>query len=90
MIETIEGFYRNGKVELLKPPSDAEDVRVLVTFLRAQSDQAKGEPLPPGPDREAAVSALLAEMEPGIHLGGGPYPTREDLYDRDRGRSGSR
>lgn len=33
MVRSIEGIYRNGKVELLEPaPADAES-RVIVTFL---------------------------------------------------------
>lgn len=74
MNETIQGVYRNGKIELLKQPIDAEDTRVLVTFLRAKS----------GPRRDASVKALFDEMDKGINLGGGPYPKREELYDRGR------
>jgi hypothetical protein len=37
MLRTIEGVYRNGKVELTEVPSDARDeTRVLVTFLEPQ------------------------------------------------------
>jgi len=31
--KTVEGIYRDGKVELLETPADLEDARVLVTFL---------------------------------------------------------
>lgn len=34
MFTTIEGIYRNGKIELSKTPSDVcEGTRVVVTFL---------------------------------------------------------
>jgi hypothetical protein len=37
MLRTIEGVYRNGKVELTEVPSDVRDeMRVLVTFLEPQ------------------------------------------------------
>jgi hypothetical protein len=31
--KTVEGFYRDGKVELLETPADIEEARVIVTFL---------------------------------------------------------
>lgn len=31
---TIEGIYRDGKVELLETPEDVDESRVIVTFLR--------------------------------------------------------
>jgi hypothetical protein len=45
MLRTIEGVYRNGKVELTEVPSDVHaEMRVLVTFLEPQSIdlQARG------------------------------------------------
>lgn len=37
MLNSVEGVYRDGKVELLEPvPADAP-TRVIVTFLRGQS-----------------------------------------------------
>ena len=33
MVRSIEGVYRNGKVELLEPAPPVSDVRVIVTFL---------------------------------------------------------
>jgi hypothetical protein len=31
--KTVEGIYRDGKVELLETPSNIEEARVIVTFL---------------------------------------------------------
>ena len=30
---TVEGIYRNGRVELLQQPAEQDEARVLVTFL---------------------------------------------------------
>jgi hypothetical protein len=31
--KTVEGIYRDGKVELSETPSDIDEARVIVTFL---------------------------------------------------------
>ena len=33
MIQTLEGVFRNGKVELLDQPENVMEARVIVTFL---------------------------------------------------------
>jgi hypothetical protein len=33
MLKSIEGIFRNGKVELLEPAPHVEESRVVVTFL---------------------------------------------------------
>src|SRR5947209_1252361 len=33
VLKSIEGIYRNGKVELLETPDDLDEARVIVTFL---------------------------------------------------------
>lgn len=33
MVRSVEGVYRNGKVELLEDPPQVQDARVIVTFL---------------------------------------------------------
>ena len=33
MLKSVEGVYRNGKVELRKAPSDVDEARVIVIFL---------------------------------------------------------
>ena len=35
MIQTVEGIFRNGKVELLEEPNNLQESRVIVTFLPA-------------------------------------------------------
>ena len=31
--KSIEGIYRNGKIELLETPTDVDEARVIVTFV---------------------------------------------------------
>jgi hypothetical protein len=31
--KTVEGIYRDGKIELLEAPTDVDEARVIVTFL---------------------------------------------------------
>ena len=33
MVKSVEGVYRNGKVELVEPISEAEGSRVIVTWM---------------------------------------------------------
>ncbi len=33
MLKSVEGIYRNGKVELTEPVSEQPETRVIVTFL---------------------------------------------------------
>jgi len=36
-VKSVEGIYRNGKVELIEPLDDAEGARVIVTLVRSQA-----------------------------------------------------
>jgi hypothetical protein len=33
MIQTVQGIFRDGKVELLEKPTNIQEARVIVTFL---------------------------------------------------------
>lgn len=37
MLQTIQGIYRNGKVELAEIPTDITESQVFVTFFKPQS-----------------------------------------------------
>jgi len=37
MLKSIEGVFRDGKIELLEPAPQAGDSRVLITFLPARA-----------------------------------------------------
>jgi hypothetical protein len=79
---TVEGIYKDGAVELSERPAHVEEaVRVLVTFLPSGSSPEKPT-LSKGQDRETLRQQAFARMREGIHLGGPPYPKREELYDR--------
>jgi hypothetical protein len=39
MLQSVEGIYRDGKVELLEAPSNLKESRVIVTFLPTKSGQ---------------------------------------------------
>jgi hypothetical protein len=43
MLQSVEGFYKDGKVELKELPSDIQECRVIVTFLTAKKNQTKKE-----------------------------------------------
>lgn len=38
MLTTVEGIFRDGRIELREPPPDVEAARVLVTFLPESSE----------------------------------------------------
>jgi len=37
MVKSVEGIYRNGKVELVEPLAEAEGSRVIVTWVHPAS-----------------------------------------------------
>jgi hypothetical protein len=79
---TVEGIYRDGKVELTERPDRVVELaRVLVTFLPPAGGP---ETMTPSDDEEREVlrQRAFARMTEGIHLGGPPYPAREKLHDR--------
>ncbi len=43
MLTSVEGVYRNGKIELAEPPSNVRDeTRVIVTFLEPSATDLRG------------------------------------------------
>jgi hypothetical protein len=54
MLKSVEGIYREGKVELLETPEDVNEARVIVTFLPASR---YGDAQPP-----ALTPAEIAEL----------------------------
>jgi hypothetical protein len=79
---TVEGIYKDDKVELAERSDHvAEAACVLVTFLPPSGSLANITAVE-GHDRETLRQQAFARMKQGIHLGGPPYPRREELYDR--------
>jgi hypothetical protein len=78
MIQSVEGVFRNGKVELLEEPVDVGEARVIVTFLPDASGPAGG----PSFTREevADLRGKLAAWEEDWNAPGmeqyGDYETR--------------
>jgi phosphoribosylformimino-5-aminoimidazole carboxamide ribonucleotide (ProFAR) isomerase len=85
MVRAIEGVYRNGKVELNETPQNISESRVFVLFVADKNASETDEQR-----RKQAVESLIAEMDKGVHLGGGPYLKREELYDRGSRHQGNR
>lgn len=82
---TVEGIFRDGKVELTEtPPNMESESRVLVTFLTGSASVAADNQSATQETREAAIGRMLKRMEEGLPLGGPPYPKREEIYDRHR------
>jgi hypothetical protein len=79
---TVPGIYKDGKIELIERPDHVDEAaRVLVTFLPA-SGSPDIKTTDEGLERETLRQRAFARMKDGIHLGGPPYPKREELYDR--------
>ncbi len=74
---TVEGIYKDGKIELTEMPGAVESpARVIVTFLPAHAQPSEEV------DREELRRRAFARMREGLDLGGAPYPSREEIYDR--------
>jgi hypothetical protein len=79
MSTTVRGIYRNGKVELLEKPTGVDEAEVVVTF--PDSDRPAEDASSQQEQRQAVRKWL---RETGWHMGGAPYPTRDELHDRTR------
>ena len=73
MSETIEGVYRDGTIQLQKPPQDCGPSRVLVTFVRDAE-------APTEEERLDAIRELIEQMRTSQVTGGRGYLFREELY----------
>lgn len=43
MLQTIQGIYRNGKIELVEIPQDITESQVFVTFFKPESVSIAGQ-----------------------------------------------
>jgi len=43
MLQTIQGIYRNGKIELAEVPQDITESQVFVTFFKPESASLSGQ-----------------------------------------------
>ena len=77
MLTSVEGIYRNGRVELVKNPSDVpEGTWVIVTFVRSDDIDLKSQ----GIDREQA-EALRASLATFSEDWDSPEMSIYDNYD---------
>ena len=87
---TVDGIYRDGRIELERRPANVDYSPVRVTFLvPAPDDEAVDEAGTAGHDnshvsepRNDVLARVIGRMEQGIDLGGPPYASREELHDR--------
>ena len=82
MLETIEGVYRDGKIELLRTPRDvSDDTPVIVTFLPSNSIDLRER----GID-EAQAAVLRANLKSFAEDWESPEMTVYDNYDEAKSK----
>ena len=82
MSKTIEGIYRNGKIELLETPSDVcEGTRVVVTFLPPGSIDLRSR----GID-EAQAAEMRARLASFAEDWDSPEMALYDNYDEEKAK----
>jgi hypothetical protein len=63
MVQSVEGIYRNGKVELLEAAPSVEEARVIVTFLPANGGGVDLASRQIGPEQAQDLRARLKAFE---------------------------
>lgn len=64
MLQTVEGIYRNGQIELAEVPAEVTEARVMVTFLPLTPDPLPTRVRPPRqPGSAKGRLTILAEDE---------------------------
>jgi hypothetical protein len=81
MIQTVEGIFRNGKVELLAQPEHIDEARVLVTFLPGATGPEAGPLFTP--DELADLRGKLAAWQDDWNAPG--MEAYDDYETRRRG-----
>jgi hypothetical protein len=83
MLTTVRGVYRNGKIELEKPPRNVKnDSPVIVTFLEAGKIDLRKR----GIDKPQA-RMLRAQLSTFAEEWNSPEMNASDHYDADRAKS---
>jgi hypothetical protein len=82
MIQSVEGIFRNGKVELIENPVNVQEARVIVTFLPMPLDP-DGSPRFT-PEEVAELRGKLAAWEEDWNA-----PGMEEYDDYEARRRGS-
>lgn len=66
MLTSVEGVYRDGKIELLEKPKEADGVHVIVTFLPTKKVidlQLRGIDESQAADLRARLGTIAADWE---------------------------
>ena len=63
MVQSVEGIYRNGEVELLEAAPSVEEARVIVTFLPANGPVVDLASRQIGPEQAQDLRARLNPIE---------------------------
>ena len=80
MLMTLQGVYRNGKVELSEQPCDvADDTRVIVTFLERGPIDLRAHGI-----GESEAAELRARLAPFAQDWDSPEMNAYDNYDAVR------
>lgn len=82
MLKTVEGIYRNGKVDLVEVPENiSEDARVIVTFLEPGTVDLRARGI-----SEAQAADLRARLATFAEDWESPEMEIYDDYDRAKPR----
>jgi len=77
MLKSVEGVYRDGKIELADPPKDVpDDTRVIVTFLETNHVELRERGI-----NEAQAAELRAQLETFVEDWNSPDMDLYDDYD---------
>ena len=63
MLQTVEGIYRDGKIELLEQPAEVSEARVIVTFIGAEVTRSNEVDLRARGIEEAQAASLRARLQ---------------------------
>jgi hypothetical protein len=75
MMKSIEGVFRNGKIELLEPPPQVSESRVVVTFMPSADVELR--------DR-GIDAAQAADLRARLHTFSTDWERPEmDVYDEE-------
>ncbi|MDX1963500.1 MAG: hypothetical protein SFX18_10125 [Pirellulales bacterium] len=68
MLTSVEGIFRNGKIELLQKPDNVQESRVIVTFLDPETilEPAESRPGPIDLSSMGVDAAQAAELRYGF------------------------
>ncbi|MBE9064555.1 hypothetical protein [cf. Phormidesmis sp. LEGE 11477] len=79
MMQSVKGIYRNGKVELLEPPSGVVIADVIVTFVDVASREESAQSQTSPPMSSELEDTPSQQIYFGMFAGEGEGATEEDF-----------